>query len=104
MEFDLNTILLILAAVFALPGGLFTAALVTARRGRWLSFLGGFLGDLVFAVSVYYIVVTTTPSLDGLSFFLGAFFGCSIGVAAGAMIASFLLGLGDHGPDVSANE
>jgi len=97
-------ILLGIAVVLALPGGLFVGYIMSLPRARLLSMLGGIIGDLVVAVGILYFVGVTNPSLDGLSFFLGSFFGCSVGVAIGALLANFLVGAGSRGPDVSSLE
>ncbi len=104
MGLDLNTFLLILALVLALPGGLFVAWLLSLPRARFLALLGGILGDLAVALVMYIFIQMTTPSLDPLSYFLGTFFACSTGVAIGALVADFLVGLGRRGPDVSSLE
>jgi hypothetical protein len=102
---DVSTLILLgIAVVLALPGGLFVAYLMSLPRARLLSMLGGIIGDGVIALGILYFVVATNPSLDGLSFFLGSFFGCSVGVAIGALLANFVVAQGSRGPDVSSLE
>jgi hypothetical protein len=95
---DSNLILVIIAAVLSLPGGLFMAELMSQARARWAALIGGIIGAAVIAAGIYFFVSTTRPSLDGLSYFLGSFFSCSMGVFAGALLANFLVGLGSRGP------
>jgi len=101
---DLNTILLIIAVVLALPGGLFVAYLLSLPRARVLALIGGVIGDVAVAMAIFAFIQFTNPSLDALSFFVGAFFACSMGVAIGALLADFIVGLGRRGPDVSSLE
>ncbi len=104
MDFNtLNAILLIIALVLALPGGLFVAWLLSLPRARILALLGGILGDLAVAAGVF-AFSQAIPNIDPLSFFVGAFFACSTGVAIGALVADFLVGLVRRGPDVSSLE
>jgi hypothetical protein len=95
---DTNLIFVIVAAILALPGGLFMSALMSQARARMLALLGGVIGDLVVAAGIYFFITTVHPSIDGLSFFLGSFFACSMGVFAGALLVNFLVGLGNRGP------
>lgn len=99
-----DLILLIIVAVLALPGGLFVAAIITQPRGRALSLLGGVVGDVAVAAGIYAFVQATKPSIDGLSYALGSFFACSMGVFAGALAVSFILGLGRRGPEIPSGE
>jgi hypothetical protein len=103
---DLNTILLIIAMALALPGGLFVAYMLSLPRGRFLALVGGIIGDVVVAAGIFAFAIlpSNAPSLDALSFFVGSFFACSTGVAIGALLADFLLGLRRRGPDVSSLE
>lgn len=101
---DLNTILLIIAVVLALPGGLFVAYLLSLPRARFLALIGGVIGDVAVAAGIFAFIQATSPNLDPLSFFVGAFFACSMGVAIGALLADFVVGLGRRGPDVSSLE
>jgi len=95
---DSNLILVIIAAILSLPGGLFMAELMSQARARWAALIGGIIGAAVVAAGIYFFVSITHPSLDGLSYFLGSFFACSMGVFAGALLANFLVGLGSRGP------
>jgi len=101
---DTNLILLIIAAVLSLPGGLFMVAIMTPQRGRLLSLLGGLIGAVVVAAAIYAYVQAAKPSIDGLSYAIGAFFACSIGVFAGALLVNFLLGLARRRPDLASSE
>ena len=95
--FDLDTsiyILLGIALVLALPGGLFIGYIMSLPRARLLSLLGGIVGDVVIAVAILAYLATAKPSIDGLSFLIGSFFACSMGVAIGALVINFLLGSG----------
>jgi hypothetical protein len=94
---DQNLVLVIIAAVLALPGGLFMAELMSQARARWAALLGGIVGAAVIAGAIYFFVTAARLSLDGLSYFLGSFFACSMGIFAGALLANFLIGLGDGG-------
>jgi hypothetical protein len=101
---DLNTILLLLALVLALPGGLFIGYIMSVPRARWLALLGGIVGDVAIAAAIYAYITLVKPGLDPLSFFLGSFFGCTTGVAIGALLANFVVGLFSRGPDVTSME
>jgi hypothetical protein len=100
----LDAILLVVALVLALPGGLFVAWLLSLPRARFLALVGGIVGDLVAAAAIFAFLAAAKPSIDALSYFVGAFFICSTGVAIGALLADFLVGLGRRGPDVSSLE
>jgi hypothetical protein len=78
--------------------------IMSTTRARLLALLAGLIGALVVAAAIYFYVSATKPSIDGLSFFLGSFFACSIGVFAGALIANFLVGVASRGPDVTSYE
>src|SRR5262249_13571714 len=101
---DTNLILLIIAAVLSLPGGLFMAAIMAQPRGRLLALLGGGIGAAAVAAAIYAYVQTAKPSIDGLSYAIGAFFACSMGVFAGALAVNFLLGLVRRRPDFASPE
>lgn len=98
-----NLILLIIAAVLSLPGGLFVSFLMSVPRAKVLSLLGAVIGTAVIAAAVYYYITTANPSIDGLSFALGAFFACSTGAFSGALLVNFLVGLASH-PQESSSE
>jgi NADH:ubiquinone oxidoreductase subunit 4 (subunit M) len=95
---DSNLILVIIAAVLALPSGLFVDYIMSEARARMLSLLGGIIGDVVVAAVIYLFVTISKMSVDALSYFIGAFFGCSIGVFCGALVANFLVNLSSRGP------
>src|SRR5260221_2844427 len=97
---DLNTILLIIAVVLALPGGLFVAYLLSLPRARFLALVGGVIGDVAIAAGLFAFIQFTSPNLDALSFFVGAFFASSLVGAIGAPLADFIVGLGRCGTDV----
>jgi hypothetical protein len=95
---DTNLIFVIIAAVLALPPGLFIAAIMSPARSRVVALLGGVIGDLIVAAGIYFFVMSVHPSIDGLSYFLGSLFACSAGVFTGALVADFVAGLGNRGP------
>jgi len=90
---DPNLILLIIAAVLSVPGGLFVSFLMSEPRAKWLSLLGAIIGVASAAAAIFYYITASSPSIDGLSFAIGTFFGCSTGAFAGALIVNFLVGL-----------
>ncbi len=90
---DLTLTLLIIAAVLALPGGLFVTYIVSEPRARAVAVLGGIVGDLFVAGGIYYFIAAAHVTIDALSFWLGAFFACSMGVLGGALLANFLVSL-----------
>ena len=91
---SLSMILLIVACVLSLPGGLFVAWLVSQPRGRFLGLLGGLIGAGVTAFSLWYFVTQANITIDAVSWFLGVFLACSIGVTVGALLMGFLFGGG----------
>lgn len=101
---NLNLVLLIIATVLALPGGLFMSFLMSEPRAKWLSLIGGIIGAFVVAAGIYFYVTQANPSLDGLSYALGTFFAASMGVFAGALLVNFLVGLATRGSEVAAQE
>lgn len=101
---DMTVLFIILAAILALPMGLFIAALVSLARARWLAIPAGIIGDVAVAIAVYFYVVNTKFIVDGLDYFLGALFACSMGVLAGALLANFLVSLGGRRPEVRGAE
>jgi hypothetical protein len=101
---DTNLILLIIAAIFALPGGLFFASIMTGPRARLLAIPGGIVGDLVVAAAIYLYLQRAHPSIDGLSYTLGCFFACSMGVFGAALLVNFFVGLTRRGPDLTSAE
>lgn len=100
---SLDTILLIIAAVLSLPGGLFVAALISQPRTRWLGLIGGVLGATLTAVALKYFVSAAGVTIDAVSWFLGAFLACSMGVAVGAMLVNFFMSAG-RGADLNSAE
>ena len=75
-----EVILLIIAVVLALPGGLFVAGLSSMARAKWAALFGGLVGGVVVALAILFYVNTANVSIDGLSYFYGVFFAASIGV------------------------
>lgn len=100
----MTVLFIIVAAVLALPMGLFVASLVSQARARWLAIPAGIAGDVVVAIAVYFYVTNTNFIVDGLDYFIGAFFACSMGVLAGALLANFLVALGSRRPEVGSAE
>ena len=90
----LSTTILIIAAVLSLPGGLFVAWLISPPRGRFLGLLGGLLGAGITAFSLWYFVTQLNITLDAVSWFLGVFLACSVGVTVGALLMGFFFGGG----------
>ncbi|HST87501.1 MAG TPA: hypothetical protein VLJ14_03915 [Ktedonobacterales bacterium] len=103
MDTQTMLILLIIATVLALPGGLFVAGMLARARTRWAALLGGLIGAVVVAAAVFaYVSSAPNLSLDGLTYFLGAFFAVSVGAFSGALLINFLFGLGGRTPDISS--
>ena len=98
---DSKLVLLIIVGVLSLPGGLFAAFLMSEPRARFASFIGGIIGAAVVGAGIYYFVNKGHVGVDMLSYGLGSFFGCSMGVFAGALIANWAVGLGSRGPVAS---
>jgi hypothetical protein len=88
-----QVILLIIAVVLSLPGGLFVAGWSSMARAKWAALFGGIIGAVVVALAILYYVNTSNVSIEGLSFFYGAFFAASMGVFLGALVVNFLVGL-----------
>jgi len=99
-----EVILLIIGIILALPGGLFVAFLMSQARARWAAILGGIIGAVIVGLAILYFVYTANVGIDGLSYFYGVFFACSIGVFLGALIVNFLVGLVSHTPADSLAE
>lgn len=95
---DSKLVMLIIVGVLSLPGGLFMAALMSEPRARFASIIGGIVGAVVVAAGVYYFVTKAHVDVDMLSYSLGSFFACSMGVFAGALIANWAIGLSSRGP------
>lgn len=98
-----NTTLLIIAALLSLPGGLFVARLMSPPRTRWLGMVGGVLGAALSAIGLQFFVMTAHVTIDAISWFVGAFFACSMGVAIGALLANFFTSAG-RSSDLTASE
>lgn len=90
---NLEAFLLIVAAVLAVPGGLFLAYLLTDPRARWAALVGALVGDALVGLGLWYFVRADSVNIDGLSYWFGVFFGCTIGVVIGALVADWLVGL-----------
>lgn len=101
---SMTVLLSILAAILALPTGLFIAALISLARARGLAIPAGIVGDVVTAFAGYFFVTVTGILLDGLDYFLGMLFACSAGVLAGALLANFLVSLASRRPEVGSPE
>lgn len=99
-----EVILLIIGIILALPGGLFVAFLMSQARARWAAILGGIIGAVVVGLAILFYVNTANVSIDGLSYFYGIFFACSVGVFLGALIVNFLVGLVSRTPADSLAE
>lgn len=89
-----NVIVLIVAAVLALPGGLFVAALISQPSARKYAMLGGVIGLLLTIAGLEYFVNAANVTIDAVSWFFGAFMACSMGVAVGALVVDFLTDTG----------
>ncbi|PWT72432.1 MAG: hypothetical protein C5B60_09565 [Chloroflexi bacterium] len=101
---DTFTILLIIALVLSLPGSLFIGYRLSTRRAKMASVIAGVIGTVAVAVAIYYFVNNNSISLDGLSYFLGAFFACSVGSFTGTLLANFAIGTGDRTRGLSPSE
>lgn len=86
---SLSVTVLIIAAVLSLPGGLFVARLISPARVRFLGLVGGVLGAAITAIGLQYFVLATRTNIDAVSWFIGAFLACSMGVAVGALLINF---------------
>lgn len=99
-----EVILLIIGIVLALPGGLFVAGLMSMARAKWAALFGALIGAVVIGLAVLYYVNTANVGIDGLSYFYGVFFACSVGAFLGALIVNFLVGLASRSPNDSLAE
>ncbi len=99
----LDLLILIIAAVLSLPGGLFVAWLVSRPGFHFLGLLGGLIGAALTAFGLWYFVKQSDITIDAVSWFFGSFLACSMGIALGALLVGFLFGRG-RGSDVSAQE
>lgn len=100
----MEIILLVIGIILALPGGLFVAFLMSMARARWAALLGGVIGAVVVGLAILFYVNQANVGIDGLSYFYGVFFACSVGVFLGAMIVNFLVGLASRTPNDSFAE
>lgn len=98
---SLTTTLLIIAALLSLPGGLFVARLVSLPRTRWLGLVGGVLGAVLVAIGLQFFVQTAHVTIEAVSWFIGAFLACSMGVTVGALLVNFFAG---RGSDLTTSE
>lgn len=89
---SLSIIILIVAAILSLPAGLFVAYLVSQPRVRFLGLLGGLIGAALTALALWYFVTATNTTIDAVSWFLGVFLACSMGVGVGALLIGFFFG------------
>lgn len=96
--------LIIIAAILSLPTGLLVAFQVSLPRSRFLGVLGGVVGAAVVAFVIYYAVEATGITIDALTYFLGGFFACSIGVIIGAVLANFAFDVLTGASDTSSQE
>lgn len=88
---------LVIAGVLSLPIGLFMAYYFSQSRVRGFGVFSGLLGAIVAAAALYFGVAASGIRTDSLSYFFGAFFICSTGVVAGALLANVLAGSGRNG-------
>lgn len=100
---SLSTTLLIIGAVLSLPGGLFAASLMSQPHARWLSLVGGVIGAALTAIALEFFTHAAGVTIDAVSWFLGAFLACSMGVALGALLVGFFTGA-SRGSDVNTVE
>ncbi|HEX9038540.1 MAG TPA: hypothetical protein VF808_16270 [Ktedonobacterales bacterium] len=91
---SLSTTILLVAGILSLPAGLFVAFLISQPRVRFLGLLGGLVGAAVTALALLYFVTQTKTTIEAVSWFLGAFLACSMGVAVGALLVGFFFGSG----------
>ena len=99
-----EVILLIIGFILALPGGLFVAFLSSMARAKWAALFGGIIGGAFVGLAILFYVNQANVGIDGLSYFYGVFFACSVGVFLGAMIVNFLVGLASRTPNDSFAE
>jgi len=101
---DTNTILIIIALVLSLPGSLFIGYRLSAQRARFAALILSLVGAVAVAGAIYLYIHNSSISIDGLSFFLGTFFACSVGAFLGALLANFAIGTGEQTTDLSSSE
>jgi hypothetical protein len=101
---DTYSILLIIALVLSLPSSLFIGYHLSSRRARFASVVMGLIFAVATAGLIYLYINNNTISIDGLSFFLGSLFGCSVGAFIGALLANFAFGAGGRTSDLTSPE
>lgn len=89
---SLSTILLILGALVALPGGLFVASLISQPRSRWLALIGAVIVWALTACALQYYIHANAVGIDAFTWFLAAFLACSLGAGIGALLVGFFTG------------
>lgn len=87
----LNIILLVVAALIALPIGLFVAALISQPDTRRYGLLGGVIALVLTVIVLEYFVHASNVMIDAVSWFLGTLMACVMGVAVGALVVDFLV-------------
>lgn len=101
---NINTILNILALVLSLPGSLFIGYRLSGQRARFAAVILSLIGAVAVAAAIYLYIQNTSISIDGLSFFLGTFFACSVGAFLGALMANFAIGASGQTTDLTSSE
>ena len=101
---DTDSILLIIALVLSLPSSLFIGYRLSARRARIPSVVMGLIFAVATAGCIYLYLQNSAVSIDGLSFFLGSLFGCSVGAFIGALLANFAFGGSGRTSDLTSPE
>lgn len=91
---SLSVILLIIAAVLSLPGGLFVASLISQPRTRWLALVGAVILVALTAAALEYFTFAAHVTIDAVSWFYAAFLACSLGAGIGALLVDFITGRG----------
>jgi hypothetical protein len=101
---DTDSILLIIALVLSLPASLFIGYRLSVTRARFAALVMSLIFAVATAACIYLYINNNTVSLDGLSFFLGSFFGCSVGAFVGALLANFAFGSSGRPSDLTSAE
>lgn len=91
---SLSVIILIVAAVLSLPGGLFVASLISHPRNRWLALIGALILVALTAAAMDYYTHAAKVTIDAVSWFYAAFLICSLGAGIGALLVDFFTGRG----------
>jgi hypothetical protein len=91
---SLSVILLIIAAILSLPGGLFVASLISQPRTRWLALIGAVICVALTAIALEYFVRAANVTIDAVSWFLGCWLACSLSAGIGALLVDFFTGHG----------